>query len=78
MSDAPVIFGLPAISAEIGVSVPTLKAMIDAGEFPIVEIGGRHAIRRGMLNDWWAKVEAQARVQAVTRQQERRKAGAKA
>ncbi|MGV8832964.1 MAG: helix-turn-helix domain-containing protein [Devosia sp.] len=77
MSKPEIIHGLPDIAEEIGVSVPTLKAMIDRGEFPIVENEvGRFCIRRVMLDAWWAEREKQARLEALKRTQRLRSGAA--
>ncbi|HEV7293487.1 MAG TPA: helix-turn-helix domain-containing protein [Devosia sp.] len=77
MSKPDVIHGLPDIADEIGVSVPTLRAMIERGEFAIVENEvGRFCIRRVMLDAWWAERETQARLDALKKVQRLRKEAA--
>lgn len=56
--DMKLLFGADAISEEIGIPADVIRTMADAGEIPILRLGGELAIRRERLVEWLAALES--------------------
>lgn len=61
------ILGIPAIAKTLGIAEMTVRKMIESGDLPTFELGGRHAIRRAMMEAWFRMKEIDALAIAAQR-----------